>query len=112
MVLTVLQFAQANPDRIPCQSSSLRHGSNASPTQGKRFAGCPLSAHPFVHQLRKRAILESDPLDDGRVLREAILRYLSIRVNTNRSSYYFAVPKRRNDPPPGCRGAALGQRPP
>jgi hypothetical protein len=41
-----------------------------------------LSAHPFIHQTRKRSVFIAYPLDDGFVLREAIFFHMAIARNT------------------------------
>jgi hypothetical protein len=41
-----------------------------------------LSAHPLIHQARKRSVFIPYPLDDRFVLREGMFLYLAIAGNT------------------------------
>ena len=59
-----------------------RHGSDTSPTQIIGFARRPLSAHPLIHQARKRSVLIPYPFDDGFVLREGSFLHIAIPRNT------------------------------
>ena len=64
------------------QPSALQH----------RLARRPLAPHAFIHQLRKRLILESYALDSLGVARESIFLRAGKRASRNCSWYSCALP--------------------
>ncbi len=74
MCPAMFQVTYPRGDRVPCQARGDGNGGDATPSQGHRFGGSPLSPHSLVHHRCQGQEFLSNPFRRGRVSHAPTMR--------------------------------------